>query len=405
MATGQAPAGTLHPVKGFELGTVKAGIRYPDRRDLVVMRWPESSSVAGVFTQNKFCAAPVLLCRDRIHKQACALLVNTGYANAGTGSQGMTDALQTTAALAGHLNCRPEQVLSFSTGVIGEYMPVDRLEAGMPGCISNLDADGWWLAAEGIMTTDTRPKGFSRQFEFAGKTYTVTGIAKGSGMIHPNMATMLAYIATDAAVDQALLQNVLADAADVSFNRITVDGDTSTNDSCILVATGMAGGETVESSNHPMFAVLKQTVQDVCKELACAQVMDGEGATRFVTVAVDGAETMEQGHSVANTVALSPLVKTALFACDPNWGRILAAVGRAPVEGLDVGRIRIWLDDVLIAEQGAVGATYTEEAGQAVMNKEAYTIRIDLGLGGMSTQVWTSDLSHDYVSINADYRS
>ncbi|WP_281648537.1 bifunctional glutamate N-acetyltransferase/amino-acid acetyltransferase ArgJ [Parendozoicomonas sp. Alg238-R29] len=405
MATGKAPSGTLHPVKGFQLGTVKAGIRYPDRRDLVVMRWPEEGSVAGVFTQNAFCAAPVLLCRERMQSSPCALLVNTGNANAGTGEQGMSDARRTTAAVAEALDVRSEQVLSFSTGVIGEHLPVERLETGIPGCVDNLSEDSWWHAAEGIMTTDTRPKGFSRQFEFEGHIYTVTGIAKGSGMIHPNMATMLTYIATDAAVEQALLQELLAEVADDSFNRITVDGDTSTNDSCILIATGKAGNPAIQDRDNALFANLSEVVADVCQDLAKALVMDGEGATRFVTVAVQGAETVEQAHTVANTVALSPLVKTALFACDPNWGRILAAVGRAPVDNLDVEKIQICLDDVQIAEQGGVAAGYREADGQAVMDKEAYTININLGLGSASTQVWTSDLSHEYVTINAEYRT
>ena len=405
MATGIAPSGTLHPVKGFQLGTVKAGIRYPDRRDLVVMRWPEDASVAGVFTQNVFCAAPVLLCRERLHHSPCALLVNTGNANAGTGEQGMADAKRTTAVLAESLGCKTDQVLSFSTGVIGELLPVERLEAGIPGCLENLSEDGWWHAAEGIMTTDTRPKGFSRQFVHDGQTYTVTGIAKGSGMIHPNMATMLSYVATDAAVDRELLQELLADVVNNSFNRVTVDGDTSTNDSCILIATGQAGSTKIESREHPLFEPLAEVIADISQKLARELVMDGEGATKFVTVAVEGAESIQQAHTVANTVALSPLVKTALFASDPNWGRILAAAGRAPVENLDANRIVIHLDDVLIAEKGGVAAGYREEAGQAVMDKEAFTIRIDLGLGGASTQVWTSDLSHEYVKINAEYRT
>ena len=405
MATGIAPSGVLHPVKGFQLGTVKAGIRYPDRRDLVVMRWPEEASVAGVFTQNAFCAAPVLLCRERLHHSPCALLVNTGNANAGTGEQGMADARRTTAVLAESLGCDTKQVLSISTGVIGELLPVERLEAGIPGCLENLSEEGWWHAAEGIMTTDTRPKGFSRQFIHDGQTYTVTGIAKGSGMIHPNMATMLSYVATDAAVDRELLQELLTDVVDNSFNRVTVDGDTSTNDSCILIATGQAGNAKIKSREHPLFAPLAEVIADISQKLAKELVMDGEGATKFVTVAVEGAESVQQAHTVANTVALSPLVKTALFASDPNWGRILAAAGRAPVDNLDANKIVVHLDDVLIAEQGGVAAGYREESGQAVMDKEAFTIRINLGLGTASTQVWTSDLSHEYVKINAEYRT
>ena len=405
MATGPAPSGTLHPVKGFQLGTVKAGIRYLDRRDLVVMRWPEHASVAGIFTQNKFCAAPVHLCRERMGNNPCGLIVNTGYANAGTGERGMADAVATTAALSEALACDDDQILAFSTGVIGEYMPVDRLIAGLPLCLENMSEDGWWHAAEGIMTTDTRPKGFSRQFIADGNEYTVTGIAKGSGMIHPNMATMLSYVATDAAVEQSLLQKLLKEIADDSFNRITIDGDTSTNDSCLFIATGEAGNATIDNRSHPLFTALENALTSVCRDLAMSQVMDGEGATRFVTVAVSGAETMEQAHIVANTIALSPLVKTALFACDPNWGRILAAVGRAPVDNLDADKVRLRLDDVLIAEAGGVAGSYREEDGQAVMNKEAYTVGVDLGLGAVSTQVWTSDLSHDYVTINADYRS
>ena len=405
MAVGSSLSGILHPVKGFQLGTVKAGVRYPDRRDLVVMRWPEGSSVAGVFTQNKFCAAPVLVSKERIKASPCALLVNTGNANAGTGTQGMKDSVATTLAVAEGLGCAPEQVLSFSTGVIGEHLPVDTIVNNIPGCIVALSEDGWWHAAEGIMTTDTYPKGFSQQFTVDGKKYTVTGIAKGSGMIHPNMATMLAYIATDAAVDQTLLQIIWQDITDQSFNRITVDGDTSTNDSAIVIATGEAGNAVIKDESSPLYAPLYKAIYEIATDLAQALVMDGEGATRFVTVAVQGAESVEQAHIVANTVALSPLVKTALFACDPNWGRILAAAGRAPVDNLDADKIKIWLDDVLIAEKGGVAGTYTEEAGQTVMDKEAYTIRIDLGLGSAQTQVWTSDLSHDYVTINAEYRT
>ena len=279
------------------------------------------------------------------------------------------------------------------------------MNAGLPGCVESLSEDGWWQAAEGIMTTDTRPKGFSRKVQCGEYEFTVTGIAKGSGMIHPNMATMLAYIATDAAVARPLCQELLSEVAENSFNRITVDGDTSTNDSCIFVATGAAGNELIRSREHPLFEALADAVNGLCRDLAMAQVMDGEGATRFVTVAVEGAVSVGQAHTVANTVALSPLVKTALFASDPNWGRVLAAVGRAPVDGLDVNQIRIWLDDVLISEKGAVADTYREEDGQAVMDRESYTIRIALGLGDCSTQVWTSDLSHEYVTINAEYRT
>ena len=309
MAVGSPPSERLNPVQGFRLGTVKAELRYPDRRDLVVMSWSEEASVAGVFTQNKFCAAPVVLCQQRMASKPCALLVNTGFANAGTGERGMADALTTTAAVAELLECSSDQVLSFSTGVIGEYMPVDRMLSGLPSCVTDLSEDNWWSAAEGIMTTDTHPKGFSRQVEQNGVRYTVTGIAKGSGMIHPNMATMLSYVATDFALSRDLLQEITRDIANQSFNRITIDGDTSTNDSFIVVATGEAGNEQIDSREHPLFALAYDTLLGVCQDLARSQVMDGEGATRFVTISVEEAITEEQAHIIANTVALSPLLQ------------------------------------------------------------------------------------------------
>ncbi|CAM3551048.1 bifunctional glutamate N-acetyltransferase/amino-acid acetyltransferase ArgJ [Parendozoicomonas haliclonae] len=405
MAVGLPPSGDLYPVKGFELGTVKAGVRYPDRKDLVVMRWPESASIAGLFTLNKFCAAPVQLSRSRLNKAPCALVVNTGNANAGTGDRGVEDALSTTAAVSDVLGCEANQVLSFSTGVIGEYLPVTTIVENVPRCVEEFSPDGWWDAAEGIMTTDTHPKGFSVRFQHEGEEFTVTGIAKGSGMIHPNMATMLTYIVTDASIEQELLRNLWKEVVDQTFNRITVDGDTSTNDSAILIATGSVGNQLFSAKDNPLYQTVYNAIFEVAEKLAKALVMDGEGATRFVTMAVEGAESIEQAHTVANTVALSPLVKTALFACDPNWGRILAAAGRAPVDNLDADKIRIWLDDVLIAERGGVAGSYREEAGQVVMDRDAYTIRIDLGLGDKQAKVWTSDLSHDYVTINAEYRT
>ncbi|AMO57163.1 ornithine acetyltransferase [Endozoicomonas montiporae] len=405
MAVGSGDWPDLKTVKGFRLGTTEAGIRKVNRRDLVVMNWDEGATVAGVFTQNKFCAAPVHLAKARLNQNPRCFVINTGNANAGTGQQGMQAAKQSAAGAAELLNIPAESVLPFSTGVIGEQLPVDRLLAGLPAAAADLSEDGWYKAGEGILTTDTRPKGACRQFEVDGVVYTVSGISKGSGMIRPNMATMLAFIATDAAVEQSLLQKLLNDAVNLSFNRISVDGDTSTNDCCMLVATGQTGAEAVNSEASDLYVSLRQALNDVAIELAQAIVRDGEGASKFITVSIEQADTVADALEVAYTIAHSPLVKTALFASDPNWGRILAAVGRAEVDSLVMERITIWLDDVCIVENGEPAASYTEAAGQAVMDQDEITIRVSLGAGEITEQIWTTDLSHEYVRINAEYRS
>ena len=405
MAVGLKPIGDLIPVPGFRLGSVKAGIRYPDRRDLVIMTWPENTSVAGVFTRNHFCAAPITLTKERMSQRPVALIVNTGYANAGTGDQGLQDACRYTSYLSNLLGCGENQVLPFSTGVIGELLPVDRVERGLPGCVDSLDEGGWVLAAEGIMTTDTQPKGLSRQFEFQGRVYTVTGIAKGSGMIRPDMATMLAYIATDAAVEQECLQRMMSRAAGRSFNRITIDSDTSTNDACLLFATGMAQNKPVSNETDGLYKPLYSAIESLCRDLAQLLVRDGEGATKFVAIECKDAASVDDALAVAYTVAHSPLVKTALFASDPNWGRILAAVGRSPVSELHIDKVSIWLDNVCIVSNGGLASGYREADGQAVMDQNEFSIRISLGNGSCVETVWTSDLSHEYVKINAEYRS
>lgn len=405
MAVGSDTWSEVKVVKGFRLGTAEAGIRKTGRRDLVVMEWDEGAAVAGVFTRNKFCAAPVHLAKDRLNKNPRSFVINTGNANAGTGQQGVLDAEASAAGVAQLLNISAEFVLPFSTGVIGEKLPVEKLLAGLPVAVGALSENGWYEAGEGILTTDTRPKVACRQFEVEGVVYTVSGISKGSGMIRPNMATMLAFIATDVAVEQTLLQELLSDAANLSFNRISVDGDTSTNDCCMLVATGKTGNEVINSNESSLYKALRQAVNEVAVELAQAIVRDGEGASKFITVSVEQAATVADALEVAYTVAHSPLVKTALFASDPNWGRILAAVGRAPADTLMIERITIWLDDVCIVKDGEPAESYTEEAGQRVMNQDEITIRISLGAGDISERIWTTDLSHEYVRINAEYRS
>ncbi|NIB40049.1 bifunctional glutamate N-acetyltransferase/amino-acid acetyltransferase ArgJ [Pseudomaricurvus alkylphenolicus] len=408
MAVGEFPFPTMHPVPGVKLGTASAGIKTPGRRDLVVLELAPGSRTSGVFTQNAFCAAPVTLCKRNLPSaETRYLLINSGNANACTGDEGLSDALSSCeelAKLAGG-DVSAEQVLPFSTGVIGERLPMDRLLAALPEALQNLTADGWEAAAQGIMTTDTRPKGATVQFDHDGETVTVSGISKGSGMIKPNMATMLGYIATDAAVSQDLLNQLVKHAADASFNRITVDGDTSTNDSCMLVATGQSKLPEITDADSELYAKLTAAVTDIHIQLAQAIVTDGEGATKFVTIEVEAATSSEEAVKVAYSVAQSPLVKTALFASDPNWGRIVAAIGYAGVDGLDSDRIKVWLGDVLIVENGGRAPSYTEEAGQAVMNQENITIRIHLDRGDASDRVWTTDLSHDYVTINAEYRT
>ncbi|MFA5676791.1 MAG: bifunctional glutamate N-acetyltransferase/amino-acid acetyltransferase ArgJ [Pseudomonas sp.] len=405
MPVGLGPLPTLYPVPGFRLGIASAGIKKPGRKDVVVMEAAPGAQMAGVFTTNAFCAAPVTLCKQYMGNSPRYLLVNTGNANAGSGKPGMQAVLATCEALAGLVKVGPEQVLPFSTGVIGEVLPADKIIAVLPQALDNLSADNWAVAAEGIMTTDTLPKGASRQINLAGQTVTITGISKGAGMIRPNMATMLGYVATDARVAQPVLQQLLRKAADLSFNRITIDGDTSTNDSCILIATGQAKMAEINDAASEEYTQLASAVNDVMLELAQAIVRDGEGATKFVTVQVNGGGNRDECLDVAYAVAHSPLIKTALFASDPNWGRILAAVGYAGVPDLNVELIDVYLDDVCITRQGGRAAEYTEEQGARVMAQAEITIRIELGRGSVSETIWTTDLSHEYVRINAEYRT
>lgn len=394
----------LSPVDGVRLGVACAGIRKPGRRDLVVMEIAAGSAVAAVFTRNAFCAAPVEVARE--HLGTCDpryLLINTGNANAGTGEAGLHDARRCCTKLAALAGCRAQQVLPFSTGVIGEPLPVDRIKAGLPDALAALRADGWVDAAHGIMTTDTLPKGAARTIDIGGAQVTLTGIAKGAGMIRPDMATMLCFVATDAAVSKALLQRALVQAVNASFNRITVDGDTSTNDSCVVVATGKSGATVADDGDA--FEVFAAALSDLCMELAQAIVRDGEGATKFVTVEVAEGASARECLQVAYTIAHSPLVKTALFASDPNWGRILAAVGRAGLEHLDITQVRVFLGDVCIVRDGGRAQDYTEAAGQAVMARDEILIRVLLGRGDARERVWTTDFSYDYVKINAEYRT
>ena len=395
----------LLPVAGIRIGTTCANIKKPDRRDLVVFELAEGTATAAVFTRNQFCAAPVQVARQHLQTTTTRyLIVNTGNANAGTGEQGMQDSLQTCRLLAEQAACEPEAVLPFSTGVIGESLQMEKFIKAIPDAFGKLTEQGWQDAAYGIMTTDTVPKGLSRQLELDGKTVTVTGIAKGSGMIRPDMATMLAYVATDAGLAEELLQACLNYAVDHSFNRITVDGDTSTNDACILMATGKSGVsiDTADSTNYRQLA---EVIRQVCEELAKAMIVDGEGATKLITIDVVGGRDEAECQQVAYTVAHSPLVKTAFFASDPNWGRILAAVGRAGIMDLDINALKIYLGEVCIVSQGGRDAAYTEQQGQQVMDQTEITIRIELNRGEASTRVWTCDFSYDYVKINAEYRT
>ncbi len=400
MAVGQQLFPTMHPVSGFKLGTTCAGIKTPNRPDLVVMELAEGSTVAALFTQNAFCAAPVRLCKNHLSTGSPRyLVVNTGNANAGTGAQGMNDAEQTCSALATLAGVAVHAVLPFSTGVIGEPLPMETLLAGLPDAYHNLSEHGWADAAQGILTTDTRPKGSSLQY--GDQPITITGISKGSGMIKPNMATMLAYVATDALVDAELLHVALRQVCDKSFNRITVDSDTSTNDSVVLIATG-ASGVVVDEGNFDQFVT---HLQSVFVDLAQAIIRDGEGASKFVSVSVNGALDQNEALRTAFTVAESPLVKTALFASDPNWGRILAAVGRAGIDQLEIDQVQIWLNSVLIVDAGARAPSYTEEAGQQAMAADDIEIKISLNRGAAEDTVWTTDFSYDYVRINAEYRT
>jgi glutamate N-acetyltransferase/amino-acid N-acetyltransferase len=397
----------LHAVRGVELGVAMAGIRKANRRDLTVVTLAEGSSVAGVFTENRFCAAPVLLCREHLAagQGIRAILVNTGNANAGTGADGLARARSTCSALATRLGVAPQQVLPFSTGVIMETLPHERIEAGLPAALADAKPDHWALAAEAIMTTDTVPKAASRRITLGGKTVNITGISKGAGMIRPNMATMLGFVATDAVVAPELIQGLVKDAADASFNRITIDGDTSTNDSFVLIATHQAGHAPITQLGQGEGALLRNAVIEVAQQLAQAIVRDGEGATKFITVQVDGGRDAAECRKVAYAIAHSPLVKTAFFASDPNLGRILAAVGYAGIDDLDPGLIDLFLDDVHVAKDGARHPAYAEEQGQRVMQQAEISVRVDLHRGAATATVWTCDLSHDYVSINADYRS
>ena len=397
----------LHAVAGVEIGIAMAGVRKANRRDLTVVTLCEGSSVAGVFTSNRFCAAPVQLCRTHLAANVGtrAILINTGNANAGTGEDGLVRAFSTCVALAQKLEIAPEQVLPFSTGVIMESLPSDRIAAGLPAAIADLKAAHWAEAAEAIMTTDTVPKAASRQITIGGKTVTVTGISKGAGMIRPNMATMLGFIATDAVVAPQLMQALVREAADRSFNRITIDGDTSTNDSFVLIATHRAGHAPITQIESADGAALREAIIGVAQQLAQAIVRDGEGATKFITVRVDGGKTKDECRQVAYAIAQSPLVKTAFFASDPNLGRILAAVGYAGIADLDQTTIDLFLDDVHVAKNGGRHTQYREEDGQRVMKQSEITVRVDLHRGPAHATVWTCDLSYDYVKINADYRS
>ena len=397
----------LKPIAGVRIGIVEAGVRKANRKDLTVFLLDEGASVAGVFTRNRFCAAPVQVCREHLAAGSAvrALVINTGNANAGTGAPGLAHARQTCEALAGLLHCTPAQVLPFSTGVIMEPLPMGRIVAGLPAALADAQSAHWAKAAEGIMTTDTVPKAASVQVKVGGKTVSITGISKGAGMIRPNMATMLGFVATDACIAPSLLPELAKQLADGSFNRITIDGDTSTNDSLMLIATHKAAHTPITSLDSAEGQALLQGLMQVARQLAHAIVRDGEGATKFITVQVEGGRTAEECRQVAYAIAHSPLVKTAFFASDPNLGRILAAVGYAGIEDLDQGLIELRLDDVHVVSQGGRRAEYREQDGQRVMKGSEITVRVGLGRGTASDTVWTCDLSHDYVTINADYRS
>ena len=399
-------ASELKPVAGIRLGHAQAGIRKSGRKDVLVIALQAGTTVAGVFTKNRFCAAPVQICREHLatHQEGiAALVVNTGNANAGTGEPGYRNAQITCSELAKLLSVNAQQILPFSTGVILEPLPVDKLVAALPQAIANLQEDNWYNAAEAIMTTDTQPKACSRQVTIAGKTITFTGISKGAGMIQPNMATMLGYLATDAKVSSALLKKLTVEAADASFNAITIDGDTSTNDSFIIMASGTSGLEIPETG--PVYEEFKKVLIEMSQALAQMIVRDGEGATKFITIEIVGGKTTAECQQVAKAIAHSPLVKTAFFASDPNLGRILAAIGYAGIADLDVNGVQLWLDDVWVAKNGGRHPDYQEADGQRVMKKAEIKVKADLGRGQASHTVWTCDLSHDYVTINADYRS
>ncbi|UVH58742.1 bifunctional glutamate N-acetyltransferase/amino-acid acetyltransferase ArgJ [Variovorax paradoxus] len=397
----------LFAVPGVRIGVAEAGVRKANRKDLTVVLIDEGSAVGGVFTQNRFCAAPVQVCRDHLAANygIRAMVINTGNANAGTGEDGLMRTRSTCIALARKLEIAPEQILPFSTGVIMEPLPVDRIEAGLPAALADADANHWARAAEGIMTTDTIPKAFSQQVQIGGATVTITGISKGAGMIRPNMATMLGFMATDAKIDPSLIQPLAKLLADASFNRVTIDGDTSTNDSFVVIATQKASHATITSLDSADGKALVAAMQNVARQLAQAIVRDGEGATKFITIQVEGGRDAAECKQVAYAVAHSPLVKTAFYASDPNLGRILAAVGYAGIADLDQTGIDLFLDDVHVAVKGGRNPSYREEDGQRVMKQSEITVRIGLGRGTASETVWTCDFSHEYVTINADYRS
>jgi len=397
----------LFAVPGVRIGVAEAGVRKANRKDLTVVLIDEGSAVGGVFTQNRFCAAPVQVCRDHLAANygIRAMVINTGNANAGTGEDGLMRTRSTCIALARKLEIAPEQILPFSTGVIMEPLPVDRIEAGLPAALADADANHWARAAEGIMTTDTIPKAFSQQVQIGGATVTITGISKGAGMIRPNMATMLGFMATDAKIDPSLIQPLAKLLADASFNRVTIDGDTSTNDSFVVIATQKAAHAPITSLDSADGQALVAAMQNVARQLAQAIVRDGEGATKFITIQVDGGKDVAECRQVAYAVAHSPLVKTAFYASDPNLGRILAAVGYAGIADLDQTGIDLFLDDVHVAVKGGRNPSYREEDGQRVMKQSEITVRIGLGRGNASETVWTCDFSHEYVTINADYRS
>lgn len=396
----------MHPILGVYLGSCAAKIKKNGQPDLVVIELVQGSLTVATFTQNAFCAAPITVAKQALAAtMPRALVINSGNANAGTGKQGMIDAKQTCAWVAAELGCQPNEVLPFSTGVIGENLPMDKLQLGIPEALANLSITGWPQACKAIMTTDLVPKAVSREVMVEGHSVMITGISKGSGMIHPNMATMLGFVATDAKITQACLQQCLTDAVNVSFNRITVDGDTSTNDACTLTATQQADMPVIDSQDSKGYQDFSKAIAEVMTELAQLIIRDGEGATKFVTVLVEGGGNSEECLKVAHAVALSPLVKTALFASDPNWGRILAAVGRAGLLDLDIDAIKLFLGEVCIVENGGRADSYTEEAGQAVMDQTDITITIQLNRGAVTEVVWTTDFSYDYVKINAEYRS
>ena len=405
------PAADLYPVPGVRWGITEAGIRKAGRKDLSVLLLDEGASVGAVFTQNRFCAAPVQLCREHLAKNGGkslgirAMLINTGNANAGTGADGLNRAQSSCIALARELNLAPEQILPFSTGVIMEPLPHDRIAAGLPAAVADAHEAHWGKAAEAIMTTDTVAKAFSSRISLGGATVTITGISKGAGMIRPNMATMLGFLATDACVAQGLMAQLAGELAEGSFNRVTVDGDTSTNDSFVVMATNRAKHAEITSLDSADGQALKAAMLDIARRLAQAIVRDGEGATKFITVQVEGGKTAAECRLVAYAIAHSPLVKTAFFASDPNLGRILAAVGYAGIADLDQTRIDLYLDDVLVAQNGGRHPGYVEADGQRVMKQSEITVRVLLGRGDAADTVWTCDLSYDYVKINADYRS